>query len=441
MIASNWIKAAKLHYSGWSEPKKSFFTNGHQTIFVIFIVLLAIFARNNPYLQYPQTIYLFAAFLISSVFTNYSLDRMRIRYWAVDLLVFWNCLVISAMIQYSGSTHSYMWVLYLLPIFTSAILLHRWQLIFTAACGIVMMSYFYGNPFTEWDRDVIFEMAGKGTVLFMGAVLMNSLVAERDKVEVELSEERDKLEEMTRSTAQTTMQMMQNTNMAEMGKNTSGIIHDLGTPVSVILGSARMMDMEKKAPSEDLQRIIDAALLCKNILSNAMNMAKGQEFKIEPINVLDTVDSALAIAHPLLLEKNLTVVKNIKDRPPLIKGSYAHVQRVFLNLVLNAKGALKPGGKIFINMQTSPDRQWVLTSVEDNGTGFPPLLLQNGPQAFQTTKKEGEGTGLGLVTTKQLVEKQGGAITFSNRLQGGARVLVKLPVAPEKPAPAAPKAA
>lgn len=436
MTTANWVDSLQRHYAGWSEPKKSFFTNGHQTIFIIFLVLLVLFARNNPYLQYPQTIYLFAAFLLSSIFTNYSLDRMRIRYWAVDLLIFWNCLVISFIVHYSGDTHSYMWVLYLLPIFTSAILLHRRQLILAAVLGIIMMVYFYGNPFTDWDRDIVFELAGKSTVLFMGAVLMNSLVAERDKVEVELSTERDKLEEMTRSTAQTTMQLMQNTNMAEMGKNTSGIIHDLGTPVSVILGSARMMDMEKKAPNEDLQRIIDAALLCKNILSNAMNMAKGQEFKIEPINILDTVDSALAIAHPLIREKDLTVVKTIKDRPPLIKGSYAHVQRVFLNLLLNAKGALKPGGKIFINMHTSPDKLWVITSIEDNGTGFPAQFLQNGPQAFQTTKKEGEGTGLGLVTTKQLVEKQGGSIIFSNRLQGGARVQVKLPVAPDKPAPA-----
>ncbi|MDD2772849.1 MAG: HAMP domain-containing sensor histidine kinase [Elusimicrobiales bacterium] len=420
--------AAFLRFLGkTSNRKKRAFTRVHQAIFVVFLLCVALFSRGNQYLEYPQIIYVFLAFLLSNAATNYVLTKYNVYSWMVDLMVVWNCVNITGLLYYSGGLHSYLWVLYLLPIFTAAILLDTRQLALTLFLALVGNAVFYGNPFTDWDFDVGFELAGKSAVIFLGAMLMKSLASEREKVEEELENEREKLDKMSFDVAKHNLSAVENADMVEMGKKTAGVVHDLGTPVTVIIGSARIL-MEDENPSKtDVQRILDAALLCRNILKGAMQVAKGQEYNHEEITMRDPLESAMAIAAPVLAADNVTLSHIFRENIPRIRGSQVHLERLFLNLMMNAKHELKDGGEVRVLLTVPSDRKAVEVTIEDNGPGFAKEMLRDGPRPFATSRSETGGTGLGLVVCKEIVEKHGGEFKLSNRVLGGARVYMKFP--------------
>lgn len=424
------------HYSRLSTPKKSFLSTKYHAIFVIFLALIAVLAKNNPLLVYPQILWVLGIFVVTNFFTNYALGRWRIRYWAIDLLVVWNCLVISGLMYYSGGQHSYLWVLYLLPVLTAAMLLETRQLAWTTFLAVAFNAIFYGDPLASgWDPDLLYEFAGKAGMLIIGAVMMRSAAAEKEKVEDQLDSEREKLDRLSRDAITFRKQVAQDSQAAagftEVGQMTAGIVHDLGTPISIILGSARLVSMEDDLPERgkaDIKRIIDAGLLCKNIISNTLSIAKGDKYPLEPLDLRDPLDSALSIASPLTSEKKVAIVKTISDSIPQVNGNFTYLERLFLNLVFNALGAMPQGGQINLTLKPSKDGKQMLVMVEDSGKGFPESILKNGPKTFVTTKRPGEGTGLGLVVCQRIVQNHQGTIEFSNAEKGGARITIMLPI-------------
>jgi len=216
---------------------------------------------------------------------------------------------------------------------------------------------------------------------------------------------------------------------------TSGVVHDLGTPMSVILGSARMMMKDGTFNKGDLQRIIDAALLCKNIITNTMQVVRGEDYKFDVMDVRDPLESSAAVVMPILNRKNIRIIYAYQDILPSIRGSYGHLERLFLNIFTNAKNILKDGGELFVNIKVSPDQKWVIVTVEDTGPGFPMELITDGPTAFKTGRKAEGGTGLGLVMCKEVVEKHGGVFRLSNTNRG-AKIDIHLPTKSDAPAQA-----
>jgi len=108
----------------------------------------------------------------------------------------------------------------------------------------------------------------------------------------------------------------------------------------------------------------------------------------------------------------------------LRSGSLYHV---VLNLVKNAVEATPSGGRVRVAVRSEADA--LLIEVTDTGPGIPPEVLPRLFEPFYSLKAIGKGTGLGLVISKDLVEKQGGTLTAANRPEGGAVFTVRIPFA------------
>ena len=98
----------------------------------------------------------------------------------------------------------------------------------------------------------------------------------------------------------------------------------------------------------------------------------------------------------------------------------------------NAKGVLTKGGQIFIRTKYLPPSRegaqaWVQVSLEDSGPGLPEMVLNNMFKPFNSTKANGEGTGLGLYLAWEVVTQHGGSIQAKNRSEGGAQFIITLP--------------
>jgi signal transduction histidine kinase len=238
--------------------------------------------------------------------------------------------------------------------------------------------------------------------------------------------------------------------LAAVGELAAGIAHEINNPIAYVGSNLYTLrdywiDLSKRHPRDtdasellwDGQELIEDCLegiaRVKQIVHDVKGFAHAHEERAF-VDVNALLDSALRIARPLL--PGTARLERVLSDVPHVEASARHLQQVFLNLLTNAAQAIAPAGKI--RVQTSRAAGGVLVRVEDDGCGMPPEVLERVFDPFFTTKEVGEGTGLGLTISYQIVRSHGGEIGIESSPGGGTRVQVFLP---SEFSPAAPGAA
>ncbi len=129
--------------------------------------------------------------------------------------------------------------------------------------------------------------------------------------------------------------------------------------------------------------------------------------------------------------KAMTLRLELESRLPMITADAGRLRQVLHNLLLNARDALAGRAQPRVHLRTrtlvEKGASFVELRIEDNGPGFPELMLGRLFEPYVTSKEK--GTGLGLAVVKRIVEEHGGAITAGNLAEGGAGITLRLPVA------------
>lgn len=157
----------------------------------------------------------------------------------------------------------------------------------------------------------------------------------------------------------------------------------------------------------------------------------------EPIDVPALIDSVLRLYSNKLESKNVRVVRNFRECPPLV-GVAGELKQVVSNLVSNAVDAVDAYGTIRIRLTPAEDGNGntVQLAIEDDGPGISPENVDRIFEPFFTTKKD-VGTGLGLWVTKEIIERHGGTISVGTRngnANAGASFVIDLPCQPARAA-------
>jgi len=143
----------------------------------------------------------------------------------------------------------------------------------------------------------------------------------------------------------------------------------------------------------------------------------------EMVSLPELLDSVLRVAAPQLRERGR--VERRYDPVPRVRGAPPELQQVFLNLVVNAAQAIEDGGRITVT--TRRDGDDAVVGVEDDGPGIPEDVIERIFDPFFTTKPVGEGCGLGLAISYQIVHKHGGDLSVRSRPGVGTCFEVRLP--------------
>ncbi len=419
-------------------------TTGHryETIFCVFLLAVVFLYRDNSHLVYPNILYLFAGLLSFNLFAGWALRRGPTQAGVAAAIVLGNCALITGILSQSGGADSNLWVLYLLPIYTVCLLLDGFQLVLIVL-GIVSFNAVFHCLSVDHDIDAttMFNLSLK-TGLFIFAAAATWRMAQKDRRSLEkVAEARTEIERMARRVEEQKMTIQESSQMASIGQAASGIAHDIAGPLTVILGTARMLleDNVAQIYRTDLERIIRAAHLCETISSNVLSFARSHSLETEPCDLRRVVESALQIYEPLLLERKIEIETEFSPRLSLIQGCPSQLERVLLNLFSNARGAMKEGGRLRIAVEESSPRPfsipWVQVTVEDTGPGVSPAALAKIFKPFNTTKAPGEGTGLGLYVCRQIAVDHRGRLHVENREEGGARFILSIPSEAEDMAP------
>jgi len=195
-----------------------------------------------------------------------------------------------------------------------------------------------------------------------------------------------------------------------------------------------IMDLDEgRLPNrKDLVRVQEATVLGTTMSRRLMNLGRQDT---EPPQAMDLAEE-LAAMQPLLqllLPRNLVLaLENASVMTPFL-GTRGMLEQILVNLVSNARDAMPSGGTITLRIGTSgpeDNAKGPLLEVEDAGSGIPEDVQAHLFEPFFTTKAAGTGTGLGLMSVKALLEKAGGAISFSSRVGQGTTFRVRLPRLP-----------
>ena len=217
--------------------------------------------------------------------------------------------------------------------------------------------------------------------------------------------------------------------LASIGTLVAGLAHEIGTPMGVIQGHAKLL--ESKVADEQAQwrlRTIQEQIgRISKIIQSLLNMARPSRSTRGPIELAPLLDETLAFVREKLARRGIAA-ESSNAAVGSVRADRERLQQVFLNLFLNAADAMPEGGLLQVTLAAHGDRD-VLVEVADTGTGISEDDVEHVFDPFFTTKTAGEGNGLGLSVAKGIVLEHGGAITVESRVGHGTQFRVILPLA------------
>ncbi|WP_374008235.1 DAHL domain-containing protein [Delftia lacustris] len=271
------------------------------------------------------------------------------------------------------------------------------------------------------------------------------------------------------------MQLVQAEKMSALGQMVAGIAHEINTPLAYIKGTFEVLkdqllpiellaqhshqltllmrspvkdkhalttefkmlelvvsDLQNNESISEMQSLLNEGIhgidQISEIVQGLKNFSRLDRAKISDFSVTEGLDSTLLIANNML--KNAVEVIKEYHEIPRIFGSPSQINQVFLNIITNATQAmLKKPEKGMIKISTAREgEQAIRIEIEDNGQGIPPEVLPNIFDPFYTTKDIGQGTGMGLSISYNIIHAHGGQIFCNSELGIGTIFTIILPI-------------
>lgn len=227
-------------------------------------------------------------------------------------------------------------------------------------------------------------------------------------------------------------QLRQAETLAVAGKLTSGIAHEVGTPLNVISGRAEILlrSLPQDHPGRpDLAVIIAQIDRISGIIRSLLDTVRVQKLEIQPVELSPLLGHLIPLLDPIARRRGIAFASRAPQDLPKVAADLNQMQQVLLNLLMNAVEATPRGGQISVEARACAHdgRPGVAIAVADTGSGIPPEALGQIFEPFYTTKPPGQGTGLGLSICRDIVRDHGGTLAVESRVDQGTTFTVWLP--------------
>lgn len=288
------------------------------------------------------------------------------------------------------------------------------------------------------------------------------------KVEERTAELQDTLKELKNSQ----LQLIRSEKMATLGQMVAGVAHEVNTPLSYVQNNLEIIgqlteqyeeliervqnlkvgmtdnnaaennidqlladiisatdEIEEDDLTSELKELIKDSLFgveqITEMVLNLRNFARLDESKVKKTNVRECIEASLKIARNSIKHQDIITEFAIT---PEVQCSPSQINQVLVNLFNNASQAMenKPDGQI--EVRTRADDEYVYIDVTDNGKGMSQTILDQIFEPFFTTKGAGEGTGLGMAISQQIMEQHNGQIIATSTEGVGTTFTLTLPI-------------
>jgi signal transduction histidine kinase len=220
--------------------------------------------------------------------------------------------------------------------------------------------------------------------------------------------------------------------LATIGQLASGVAHELGTPLNVVAGHAKMIASDE-APEEnrDSARVIaEQAARMTAIIRQLLDFARRNKPQLSVGDLAAVTEHTIQMLSRLAQQRKAELRLSAARPAARVRMDEAQMQQAITNLIVNAVQAMPGGGVVEVDLAEvrRDERQYLRLAIHDQGPGIAPEHLPHIFEPFFTTKGVGEGTGLGLPVCYGIVQEHGGFIEVESAVGAGTRFCVFLPV-------------
>lgn len=218
---------------------------------------------------------------------------------------------------------------------------------------------------------------------------------------------------------------------AEIAELAGGLAHEIRNPLSTMSLNLDLMAEDFQNPEtprekrvlQRIERLRRESHRLQDILENFLGFARVQELRLEPTDLNVIVEELRDFFEPQAMGQGIVVRTQYEDGLPKMALDGNLFRQALLNLFINARQAMPEGGELLL--RTSSDGEWNLLGVTDTGVGMSESVRSRVFEAFYSTRYG--GSGLGLPTTRKIVEAHGGSIHVESEPGKGSQFTLRLP--------------
>ena len=319
----------------------------------------------------------------------------------------------------------------------------------------------FNHPLTAGGRDEIGQLS-------LAFNRMANRVSEHQR---ELRNKIDSLERLNRELKQSENEVLAGEKLALVGKLSAGVAHEIGNPLSAVLGYINLLQRKREQPPEALdylQRMEKELLRINKTIRGLLDFSRLQKIEITSVNMRSVLDNSLSLVAHQGRFRTIQLTTLFDDELWLVVGEENQFQQVMLNLLLNASEVVAADGSVVVLADRMIYHDGVLATyspsskrlefagvphfglaaetiiwdeplpffedhpvlrvvVADNGTGIAAEHLTKIFDPFFTTKEPGKGTGLGLAICTRIIESYGGIISARSQEGEGTAFIILIP--------------
>ncbi|MFN6049926.1 MAG: sensor histidine kinase [Gemmataceae bacterium] len=232
-------------------------------------------------------------------------------------------------------------------------------------------------------------------------------------------------------------QLLQAQKLSSVGAIASSVAHEFNNILTSLLNYTKlaMKSQDEDFRNQALDKILKSSQRAATIVNSMLGFARKSSVKKEPVSLAKLLDEVLVLTEKDLHKHQIKLNKIIHDEPtaPVVA---VHIEQVLLNLIINARQAMKSGGTLKVELKTCPEQEVAEIIVSDTGHGIQPDNLRKIFDPFFTTKDPDNnnqgGTGLGLSVCRQIIENHHGRMRVESILGKGTTFIIKLPLKAEE---------
>lgn len=291
---------------------------------------------------------------------------------------------------------------------------------------------------TELKRNRYFLISGTIVIILLLALFINIYRSKKElnSKNKKLDEQKEELETALEQLKQTQAQLLQSEKMASLGILTTGIAHEINNPLNYINGGIHILDdLRDEFDPENIEEIEqkfnlavkmveDGFSKTASIVKSLMSFATRENSELEEHSITTILKNTLQFLKPKL--ENIDIKTDcVESDSILVYPDKLH--QVFINVFDNAIKALAKIDNKRITVRTSNNNQFFKISIQNNGPKIPKKDLNKLFDPFFTTRQPGQGVGMGLTISYNLIKEHKGNIKVQN-LKEGVEFTIELPL-------------
>ncbi len=230
-------------------------------------------------------------------------------------------------------------------------------------------------------------------------------------------------------------QLERSQRLATLGELTSTATHEFNNLLMTILNYSKLGLRNTDQPSRDkaFDRIYTAANKASKLTGSILALARNRSGEMEPTNLKQVIEDTFLLLEREFRKYRVDLELQLDDVADVL-GQGNELQRVLINMLVNARQATGEGGQVKVSLRDCPDTNEVAIVIRDSGSGIAPDVLPKIFEPYFTTKSGPDasgkgGTGVGLASCKQIIDAHRGRIRVESSVGKGTAFTIRLPKA------------